>query len=204
MVETVPFDVILSLAVGLSVAWTAQVHLAAAPRLVPSRPLWAVVLFQGLIFCPVGAYLIIVHPAWSWNYLFNPAHVPGWLPPVAIGAYAVAGIAGFLWGGHLVRTDRTRQLGRIVLGVLGVLGLYLGSSPGSSGGWAATPPGRPGTRGCRGCPSRASASPSPGWGQSSSASSAGSSSASGATAGASSQPNPGTLEDSMGKPGGDS
>ncbi len=126
MVETVPFDVILSLAVGLSVAWTAQVHLAAAPRLVPSRPLWAVVLFQGLIFCPVGAYLIIVHPAWSWNYLFDPAHVPGWLPPVAIGAYAVAGIAGFLWGGHLVRTDRTRQLGRIVLGVLGVLGLYFG------------------------------------------------------------------------------
>lgn len=124
MVATVPFDVILSFGIGLGVAWTARIHLAAAPRLVPSRPLWAVTIFQLVVFCPIGAYLYVVHPDWSWNYFIDPQSLPGWFGIVAIGSYAVAGVAGFLVGGHLVRTDRSRRLLRILFGVAGVLGLY--------------------------------------------------------------------------------
>lgn len=123
--ETVPFDVVLSFGIGLAAAWTARVQLEAAASPVANRWFVALLLFQGLLFCPLGAYLYAVHPGWSLNYLVDPAALPGWFGPVAIVAYAAFAVAGWLVGAREVRRGRAGRVLTFVAGVLAVLALML-------------------------------------------------------------------------------
>jgi len=124
VVETVPFDVILSAGIGLAVAWAGKAQVRLARSGFWNRQLLVVACFQLLVFCPLGAYLYLFHGDWSWNYFLDPGQLPQWMGFVAIGAYAVAAIAGFAVGARLVRTDRTGVLVYAIAAVCGVLGLY--------------------------------------------------------------------------------
>lgn len=124
VVETVPFDVILSAGIGLAVAWAGKAQIRLARSGFWNRQLLVVLCFELLVFCPLGAYLYVFHGDWSWNYFLDPGRLPEWMGPVAIGAYAVAAIAGFAVGSRLVRTGRARALVYAIVGVSAALGLY--------------------------------------------------------------------------------
>jgi hypothetical protein len=125
VVETVPFDVILSFAVGLAVVWTARVQIAGGQAL----PYFGMgFAFQALVFCPIGAWLYANHPDWSWNYLLDPSGLPAWAGVVAVGGYAGGFVVGFAVGLGLLRAGRTGTLpyliascGAILLGYFAVL-----------------------------------------------------------------------------------
>lgn len=124
MIETVPFDTIFSFFIGLTVAWAARVQLASEIRVEHGRHLVMVLMFQVLAFCPLGAYLYVTNPAWSWNYLFDPKTLPPWAGFVVIGAYVVVAVAGYVLGAWFIRNDRAALLPSVVASTLIVLGGY--------------------------------------------------------------------------------
>ncbi|MBI4576509.1 MAG: hypothetical protein HY722_09640 [Planctomycetes bacterium] len=108
---TVPMDVFLNLASGAGLA------LAAGG---PSRRGMAVTLVFHLgVFVPLGAFLALRFPDWSWMYLLDAAAMP-WTVPVALALYASSGLAGYLAGARLLGAARRRAaLGFVAGGLAG-------------------------------------------------------------------------------------
>ncbi|RMG19736.1 MAG: hypothetical protein D6729_04530 [Deltaproteobacteria bacterium] len=123
VVATVPFDLIMNFGVGLATAWAAREEIRLGPR-GQRRPLFALLAFEALVFCPLGAYLYAVHTDWSWNYFLDPDTLPAWFGVVAIAGYAAAAVAGYLLGVHLLRRGQTRRVLHLCLGITGLLAIY--------------------------------------------------------------------------------
>ena len=109
VIETVPFDLIMNFGVGLATAWAAREEIRLAPG-IPWRPLLALIAFEVLVFCPLGAYLYLVHTDWSWNYFLDPGVLPAWVGVLAIFGYAILAVVGFAVGVVLVRRGAARRL----------------------------------------------------------------------------------------------
>ena len=72
---TVPIDLALNVVVGSSVALAGHAT-ADQYKVLRSPALWTLVMFEMLVFLPIGAYLLARFPAWSVMYLFEPAALP--------------------------------------------------------------------------------------------------------------------------------
>ncbi len=120
MIPTVPFDLILSVFVGLVFAACARVQFAngGTPW---GRELAAVLSFEGIIVWPTALYFYLVHPAWSWMYLIDPARLPWGILGLVLLAYVVTLLGGYLGGWALVRVGKEK----ILFAVLAVVGLGL-------------------------------------------------------------------------------
>jgi hypothetical protein len=69
-----------------------------------------VLTFVGLVLVPATLYVYLVHTAWSWSYLVDPAKVPP-LAVVPVLVTVTGGlILGWYLGGWLIRSDRKRPL----------------------------------------------------------------------------------------------
>ena len=95
MIPTVPFDLIFSVFVGLVFAACARVQFAngGSPW---GRELAAVLSFEAIIVWPVALYFYLVHPAWSWMYLIDPARLPWGISVLVLLAYVATLLGGYL------------------------------------------------------------------------------------------------------------
>ena len=120
MIPTVPFDLILSVFVGLVFAACARVQFAGGGT--PwGRELAAVLSFEGIIVWPVALYFYLVHPAWSWMYLIDPARLPWGIVVLVLLAYVATLLGGYLGGWALVRVGKEK----ILFAALAVVGVGL-------------------------------------------------------------------------------
>jgi hypothetical protein len=83
------------------------------------RELAAVLSFEAIIVWPVALYFYLVHPAWSWMYLIDPARLPGGIVVLVLLAYMATLLAGYLGGWALVKMQREKLL-YVALAVIGV------------------------------------------------------------------------------------
>ncbi|HEX4462487.1 MAG TPA: hypothetical protein VIA18_31135 [Polyangia bacterium] len=120
MIPTVPFDLILSVFVGLVFAACARVQFAngGTPW---GRELAAVLSFEGIIVWPTALYFYLVHPAWSWMYLIDPARLPWGILSLVLLAYVTTLLGGYLGGWALVRVGKEK----ILFAALAVVGVGL-------------------------------------------------------------------------------
>jgi hypothetical protein len=102
----------------------------------PAFPL--VLVFLGVIALPTSLYFYLVHPAWSWLYLVDPALVPGIMIVPVMVAHGGALLGAWLAGAAVIRADRDRAL----LGALGgatvalvAVGMLLSERLGAYGGY---------------------------------------------------------------------
>ncbi len=118
MIPTVPFDLIFSVFIGLVFAACARVQFAngGTPW---GRELAAVLSFEAIIVWPVALYFYLVHPAWSWMYLIDPARLPWGIVVLVMLAYVATLLGGYLGGWALVKMQRERLL-FAALAVIGV------------------------------------------------------------------------------------
>jgi hypothetical protein len=118
VIPTVPFDLIFSVFVGLVFAACARVQFAngGSPW---GRELAAVISFEAIIVWPVALYFFLVHPAWSWMYLIDPARLPWGISVLVLLGYVATLLGGYLAGWALVRVHKERAL-FAALAVLGV------------------------------------------------------------------------------------
>jgi hypothetical protein len=122
VIPTVPFDLILSVFIGLVFAACARVQFAQGGT--PwGRELAAVLSFEGIIVWPVALYFYLVHPAWSWMYLIDPVRLPWGILALVLVAYVATLLGGYLGGWALVRVGKEKLL-FAALAVVGV-GLIL-------------------------------------------------------------------------------
>ena len=109
MIPTVPFDLILSVSIGLVFAVCARVQFSSGES--PwGRELAAVLSFEAIIFWPVALYFIMVHPAWAWMYLVDPSRLPFGVSVLVLVADVAALLGGYLLGWLLLRQHRERLL----------------------------------------------------------------------------------------------
>ena len=118
MIPTVPFDLIFSVFVGLVFAACARVQFAngGSPW---GRELAAVLSFEAIIVWPVALYFYLVHPAWSWMYLIDPARLPWGISVLVLLAYVATLLGGYLGGWALIKIQKERLL-FAALAVVGV------------------------------------------------------------------------------------
>jgi hypothetical protein len=120
VIPTVPFDLIFSVFVGLVFAACARVQFATGGS--PwGRELAAVLSFEAIIVWPVALYFYLVHPAWSWMYLIDPARLPSGVSVLVLLAYVATLLGGYLAGWALVRVRKDK----VLYAALGTLGLML-------------------------------------------------------------------------------
>jgi hypothetical protein len=120
VIPTVPFDLILSVSIGLVFAASARVQFSGGGS--PwGRELAAIMSFEAIIFWPVALYFILVHPAWAWMYLVDPSRLPFGVSVLVLVADVAALLGGYLLGWMLLRSRRERLL----YALLGLVGLAL-------------------------------------------------------------------------------
>jgi hypothetical protein len=120
VIPTVPFDLILSVSIGLVFAACARVQFSSGSS--PwGRELAAVLSFEAIIFWPVALYFILVHPGWSWMYLVDPSRLPFGVSVLVLVADVATLLGGYLLGWMLLRARREPLL----YGLLGLVGLVL-------------------------------------------------------------------------------
>jgi hypothetical protein len=83
------------------------------------------VLYQLLVVTPALLYLALVHSAWAWLYLVDPARLPTGTTAIAVLAAAAAELGGYLVGWALLRARRRRELVAVVLGGVVAIGVSL-------------------------------------------------------------------------------
>ncbi|MEZ4404059.1 MAG: hypothetical protein R3B06_28820 [Kofleriaceae bacterium] len=94
---------------GLAFALVARDRIRADGRSAPPAIL-LVLAHAAVITLPVALYFYVVHPAWTWHYLVDPARVPtlAVVPMTVLHGLVVVG--GWYLGAALERRDRHRAL----------------------------------------------------------------------------------------------
>jgi hypothetical protein len=127
VIPTVPFDLILSVFVGLVFAACARVQFSngTSPW---GREIIAVLSFEAIIVWPVALYFYVVHPAWSWMYFVDPARLPWGVSVLVMLGDVATLVGGYLGGWALLRARRERLLyaALALVGVVLVIFLIVG------------------------------------------------------------------------------
>lgn len=94
MIPTVPIDLVLNVTVGSSIALASRGTFG-SQTLWRTPALWTLVVFELLVFVPVGAYSLWRFPEWSLMYLFDAGELP--IPDYSLAAlFPAAAVGGFL------------------------------------------------------------------------------------------------------------
>jgi len=105
VIETIPLDFLISFIVGHLFVLTAEEGIKSSEWFF-DRYLARAVLFQVVVFIPIGLYLYLNWPAWSWMYFIDPHRHPAWIGPLmATEGYLFALLAGYLVAHNFVLTD---------------------------------------------------------------------------------------------------
>jgi hypothetical protein len=123
---TIPALTVLTALVGASVAFAARVQIRTLQRPVFStRYFFALMLFQLMIFLPVCVYFYAFYPDWSWMYLINTNTMSRGIGVMAMIAYPVASIMGYLVGYYSARggSDWVTVMFMVFM-IVGLIGLF--------------------------------------------------------------------------------
>jgi hypothetical protein len=124
---TIPTLIAFSLLFGASVAYAARVQIRTLQRhLFTTRYFLALMMLEILIVVPVGIYSYVFYSDWSWMYLVNSATINRALEVMAIAAYPVSAVMGYLVGYYSARSG-TDFISVLFMGflALGLLGLFI-------------------------------------------------------------------------------
>jgi hypothetical protein len=113
-------DLLFNAVVGMVFALCARDRVRAdGPFAAPAFLL--VMSFVGLIVVPIGLYLYLAHPAWTWMYLVDPREVPALAAiPFAV-IHGGALIAAWYAAARLIRVNRQRLVAYLIGGGLAAL-----------------------------------------------------------------------------------
>ncbi len=82
-----------------------------------STPAFLLVLaFTGIVLLPTTCYLYLVHSAWSWLYLVDPAKVPGLAVVPILVIHGGMLIGGWYLGARLLRADKPSAVSYLAIG----------------------------------------------------------------------------------------
>ena len=103
---TIPGFIVLSSLIGASIAFAARVQIRTLQKpLFQARYFNALMLFQLMIFAPIGVYFYAFYPDWSWMYMVNTADSSGAITVMAIISYPIAGTMGYLVGYYSAKSS---------------------------------------------------------------------------------------------------
>lgn len=103
---TIPALIIISALVGSSVAYAARIQIRTLQRTAfTTRYFSALMLFEGMILIPIGAYFYSFYPDWSWMYLLESATLSGGIGVMTMVGYPVAAALGYLVGYYSARAS---------------------------------------------------------------------------------------------------
>ena len=118
----IPQLLVANALLGLGFAWVARTELRLASRSAARSAAFAALLIGELLLTiPLGVYLYIFYPDWSWLYLVRASAVPSVAVMFVMIGYPVAAIAGYYGAVSLCRANREP----VVLGLLGGLAVVL-------------------------------------------------------------------------------
>lgn len=118
----IPQLVVANAIIGLGCAWVARAEIRLASRSSVASAAFGVLLVgQLLLMIPVGLYLYIFYPDWSWLYLVRATAVPSAVVVFVIAGYPLAAVGGYFGAVALCRASRET----FVLGLMGGLGLVI-------------------------------------------------------------------------------
>lgn len=107
---------------GLGFAWVARTEIRLASRSAArSTAFAALVIGELLLAMPLGIYLYLFYPDWSWLYLVRASEVPSALVLLMVFAYPLIAIGAYFGAVALCRANREQ----VLVGALGGLGLLL-------------------------------------------------------------------------------
>ena len=96
---TIPGLIILNMLVGTSIAYSSKVQIRNLQRpLFYNRYFTALLMLELMIFLPLGVYFNGFYPDWSWMYLFDTRNISPGLTAMALLAYPVTAVLGYLVG----------------------------------------------------------------------------------------------------------
>lgn len=124
---TIPALIASSLLFGASVAYASRVQIRTLQRhLFTTRYFLALMMLELLIIVPVGIYAYVFYSDWSWMYLVNSAEINPALGVMAVCAYPLAAVMGYLVGYYSARsgTDFVTMMFMVFL-ALGLMGLFI-------------------------------------------------------------------------------
>ncbi len=124
---TIPGFIVLSSLIGSSVAYSARVQIRTLQKSVfTARYFLALMMFEGMILVPIGIYFAAFYPDWSWMYLLNTAKISAAVTTMAIAAYPVAAILGYLVGYYSAKSSSDWiTLIFTVFMFIGLIGLFV-------------------------------------------------------------------------------
>jgi len=118
-------DFNISFVLGLAFALTAGPALKREAGIM-NRYFWRAVLYQLLVMVPIGIYLVVRWPDWSWMYIIDPSAHPNqmWagLCCATVG-YMSALLAGYISGYLCIRINE-ESVAKLLM-ALGIIGLVL-------------------------------------------------------------------------------
>jgi hypothetical protein len=100
-----PIDLLILLWLGATFGYCARERLR-------SDGLWAqpslslVASFLVLVVVPTGAYLYLVHPAWSWLFLLDPGRMSWFMIFTVLAMHAAALLGAYVLAGRLARQGK--------------------------------------------------------------------------------------------------
>ena len=107
--------------------WGSILALTAGPDIkrngVFTKYFWRAFIFQIFIFFPIGLYLFLTWPDWSWMYWVNNITTPGWVKVLALSGYIVSFLIGYIASAYFIKQDR--QSVAYVLVAIGVIGILV-------------------------------------------------------------------------------
>ncbi len=103
MVKTVFLDQFISLMWGSILALTAYPSIKREG--IFTKYFWRAFLFQLLIFFPIGLYLFLTWPDWSWMYWVNNFTTPLWVKILALSGYIISFLIGYLLSAYAIKKD---------------------------------------------------------------------------------------------------
>lgn len=112
----------LNVMLGLGCAWLARAEIRLASRSAIASVAFGVLLIgEVLLMLPMGLYLYLFYPDWSWMYLVEAREVPSAVVVFVMGGYLVAATAGYFGAVALCRASRET----FVLWLIGALGFIV-------------------------------------------------------------------------------
>lgn len=116
----IPQLYVVNAILGLGCGWVAREEIRLASRSsVASSAFGVLLLGQVLLMIPVGLYLYLFYPDWSWLYLLRASAVPSAVVVFVMVGYPVSAAAGYFGAVALCRASRET----LVVGLMGALGL---------------------------------------------------------------------------------
>ena len=123
---TIPALTVISALVGASIAFSARIQIRTLQRPVFSgRYFIALMMFEGMILLPIGAYFYSFYPDWSWMYLTDTSTLNNGMAVMSMAIYPVAATMGYLIGYYSAKSASDWvTIMFMVFMIIGVVGLF--------------------------------------------------------------------------------